>query len=167
MCSTKFTTGCVLQTYQNQYNRAITELFYKAVYNIDERVYNSQQKQAWAPYPIDYKQWANRLADTQPYLLFKNNKLIGFIEFINRGYIDCLYIHPDFQQQGYATQLIEHVVNIAQKESIKQISVNASLIAKGLFQQFGFITLKENKVMRNGVSLINFSMQLQVTNKAL
>lgn len=151
-----------IKPYQGQYSQAITELFYQAVHNIDTQIYNAQQKQAWAPYPINYQKWQQRLIATQPTLLFKGQTLIGFIEFDNQGYIDCLYISPQHQQQGYATLLIKHILDIAMHKQIKQVSVDASIIAKPMFEKLGFTVQSENQQVRSGVTLKNYSMLLNI-----
>ena len=43
---------------------------------------------------------------------------------------------------------------------INQLFVEASIIAKPLFEKFGFTVLHENKVVRNNVILVNFTMHL-------
>lgn len=138
--------------------KEVTELFYEAVYQIDPAIYSDQQKSAWAPLPINYEQWSARLAIKQPFILLINNKVAGFIELEESGYIDCAYVLPKYQKQGVATALVNYVLSACEHLNITSIHVDASIIAKPLFKKFGFVIQQKNEVKRNNVILINYTM---------
>ena len=96
-------------------NRAteIADLFYMSVHAINSAIYSEAQKNAWAPFPIDYIAWKQRLEHKKPYLLIINNQVAGFIELEADGHIDCAYVSPIFQRKGVGTQLLTHVLSIA------------------------------------------------------
>lgn len=129
-----------------------------SVHAIDSLIYGQAQKNAWAAYPIDYGAWQNRLALTKPYLLLIDDEVAGFIELAPDGHIHCLYVSPVCQRKGVATALLHHVFCVANKLGIKQLYVEASFIAKPLFEKFGFLLQHENNVVRNTVVLVNFTM---------
>jgi len=141
-------------------NRAneIADLFYMAVHDIDALIYSEEQKNAWAPSPIDYGAWRKRLELKRPYLLIINDQVAGFIELELNGHIDCAYVSPIFQRKGVATALLKHIICIAEKLNMKELHVEASVIAKPLFENFGFLLQHENKVVRNNIVLVNYTM---------
>jgi len=141
-------------------NRAneIADLFYMAVHDIDALIYSEEQKNAWAPSPIDYGAWRKRLELKKPYLLLIDDQVAGFIELEGDGHIDCAYVSPVFQRKGVATALLKHIIDIAENLDIKRLYVEASVIAKPLFKNFGFLLLHENKVVRNNIVLVNYTM---------
>ena len=57
---------------------------------------------------------------------------------------------------------IEDVIDVAEKTSLIELTVEASVVAKPFFERVGFVAKNENKVIRNGVVLINYSMTKKV-----
>lgn len=152
-----------ITTYTDDKAKEIAELFYQAVHAITPSVYSAEQKAAWASSPIDYAGWSSRLNKTKPFIAIIDNHVAGFIELSAEGYIDCTYTHPNHQGQGVASALYEHLLAQAKISGIKRLSVDASLIAKPFFERRGFSIIKKNEVQRNGVCLVNFSMEKHLT----
>ena len=151
-----------IRCYSPAWARDIADLYYQSVHAIDSAVYTPEQKQAWAPAPIDYQVWAERLALKQPFVAIIDDRVAGFIELDADGHIDCTYTHPDCQGKGVASALYAHVLQQARETGIKRLYVEASLIAQPFFERRGFSVLKQNSVQRQGVNLINFSMERHV-----
>lgn len=148
-----------IQNFSEQWAKEIADLFYASVHAIDESIYTHEQKSAWAPAPIDYAFWAARLKTKQPFVALVEKRVAGFIELDADGHIDCTYTHPDFQGMGVASKLYEHLLAEAISRNIKRLYVEASIIAKPFFEHRGFSVFRKNEVQRNGVSLVNFSME--------
>ncbi|MDF2183092.1 GNAT family N-acetyltransferase [Neptuniibacter sp. CAU 1671] len=122
-------------------------------------MYTPAQKEAWAPSPVDYAQWRVRLSTKKPFVAIIDNQVVGFIELEADGHIDCTYTHPNFQGRGVASALYDYLLAAAKAAGLKRLYVEASLLAKPFFEHRGFVLVKQNEVRRNGVSLINFSME--------
>jgi putative acetyltransferase len=140
----------------------VTDLFYESVHAIDSSIYSDEQKHAWARKPVDYEIWENRLEHKKPYLCIINNEVAGFIELESDGHIDCAYVSPRFQRQGVATKLLDHVIIVAKDLGLKQLYVEASIVAKPLFEKKGFLAEKESSVIRHDTALINYSMRVDI-----
>ena len=148
--------------YRVEFADQIAELFHQAVHAIDNSVYSEQQKIAWAPATIDYQKWRKRLANKQPYVAIIDKQVAGFIELDSDGHIDCTYVLPKFQGLGVASALFNHLKVAARKKGITELYVEASLVAKPVFEKFGFILEKENAVIRANTRLTNYSMRLKL-----
>jgi putative acetyltransferase len=148
-----------IQRYSAERSREIADLFHQSVHAIDPSVYTSEQKKAWAPTPPNYEQWAERLNEKRPFIAIIDDQVVGFMELDADGHIDCTYTHPDFQGKGVASTLYEYLLLEARSRGIKHLYVEASLIAKPFFEHRGFSVVKKNEVQKNGVSLVNFSME--------
>lgn len=146
--------------YSNSYSKEVTDVFYQSVHAIDNTIYTLEQKSVWAPYPIDYQKWQTRLILKSPYLLLINERIAGFIELEDDGHIDCMYVLPTFQRKNVGSELLKYVINKAKARSIKQLYVEASLIAKPLFERFGFVSKQKNNVSINNIVLENYTMTL-------
>ena len=137
----------------------IANLFHASVHAIDDQIYAPEQKEAWAPTPPDYAAWAGRLAVKQPFVAIINDRVAGFMGLDPDGHIDCAYTHPDFQCRGVASALYNHLVTEAGNRKLKRLYVEASIVARPFFERRGFTLLHENNVQRNGVTLINYTME--------
>jgi len=151
--------------YSSARSKEITELFYTAVHHIDDAIYSQQQKEAWAPLPIDYLKWYERLTIKKPYMALLNKQVVGFIE-LEHDIIDCAYVHPEHQGKGIGSALVNHVTSLAEKSDVTILSVNASIIAKPLFEKLGFLIESKNEVIRNNVLLTNYTMSLSLFGKS-
>ncbi|GAB1263843.1 GNAT family N-acetyltransferase [Aurantivibrio infirmus] len=138
--------------------RDITTLFHDAIHSIDTRIYSKQQLDAWAPSPIDYEHWRLRLDIKKPFIAVIDKLVVGFIELEEDGHIDCLYVHKDYQRQGIAKKLLTHLCEVAKRKGIRRLHVEASILAKPLFESFGFKHLGENTVHLRGQTLTNYKM---------
>jgi putative acetyltransferase len=152
-------TTMQIQTYSADKAMEIADLFHQSVHSIDPSLYSSEQKEAWAPTPVDYECWTERLNVKKPFIAIIEDRVAGFIELDADGHIDCTYTHPNFQGIGVASSLYEHLLNEARAKNIMYLYVEASLAAKSFFEHRGFTMVKKNEVQRNGVTLVNFSME--------
>ena len=156
-----------IKNYQSNYYKALADIFYLSVHRVDPQIYNQAQQHAWAKQPIDYNFWKKRFEKTQPYCAFIKQQCVGFIELEENGHIDCTYIHPDYQRQGVATQLYQHIETIAVRNHCGSTKHNQTLCrsildSKPLFKKLGFKTLNRNQIKRNEEVLINFSMEKEI-----
>lgn len=150
-----------IKSYDKIFKKDIPELFTCTIHKTCNKDYTQAQLNAWANPNIDFKIWEQRVAKTKPYLAIIQNKLVGFVEFYE-DYIDCFYIHHEYQGMGVGKSLLEHVLSIAKKNNISKIRVDVSITAKPFFEKFGFRQIKINHVKRYEEELINFSMELDI-----
>lgn len=148
--------------YHPDHTAVIVDIFCRAVHHIDDAIYTPAQKRAWAPLPADLAFWQRRLQRSQPWLALLHQRVAGFIELDNNGYIDCLYVDPDFQGQGIGHVLLAHVMAEAQRRDLSQLTCHASRCAKALFEALGFQQQQACMVRRRGEVLVNYAMQLEL-----
>jgi len=87
-----------------------------------------------------------------------NGEIVGFADMDNTGYLDKLYVHKDFQRRGIATALVKELERSAQKEGIFNFVTYASITARPFFEKQGYTVEAENKVIRKGITLVNYKM---------
>jgi putative acetyltransferase len=154
-----------IQAYTQGRSKQVVDLFHRSVHAISRDIYSDKQKQAWAPTPPDYEQWSARLLIKKPYLAIIEQKVAGFIELDPDGHIDCTYTDPVFQGLGVASALFNHIKIIAVSRGDKRLYVEASLVAKPLFEKWGFSLLHKNELVRCDTTLTNFTMELWLVPK--
>lgn len=69
---------------------------------------------------------------------------------------DRLYVHKDYQNQGIATAICDV---LEQSAGDTKITTHASITAKPFFEHRGYKVVREQQVMRDGISLTNFVME--------
>ncbi|OZG75010.1 histone acetyltransferase [Hahella sp. CCB-MM4] len=148
-----------IQYYDPHRALEIADLFCLAVHNIDNAIYDADQKEVWAPSPPDYDHWIDRLSVKQPFMAIIDDQVAGFIELDTNGHIDCAYTHPRFQRQGVASGLYRFLENEARKKKLSRLYVEASIIAMPFFKKHGFSLVRENEINRKGVTLVNYTME--------
>jgi putative acetyltransferase len=52
-----------IQTYSVERAKEIADVFHQSVHAVDPSMYSPEQKEAWAPSPINYERWSERLTD--------------------------------------------------------------------------------------------------------
>ena len=74
--------------------------------------------------------------------VFDNNKLIAYIDSVSNGvtdaYIQDLMVHPDYQEQGIGTELMNRIIALLKQNHIYMISVIFDENLKEFYNRFGF-----------------------------
>lgn len=141
----------------------VVDLFYRSVHSIDCQIYSAVERSAWAPLPPNYSVWAARISDKPLWIVQFEQTVVGFLELDPTGYINCLYTHPDYQHKGVASALLKQAESVAERCGLPFLKVDASKVAQPLFLRHGYQLIRENRVQRNGVELINFRMEKALT----
>lgn len=87
-----------------------------------------------------------------------NKKIVGFGDLAG-NYLNRLYVHEKYQGLGIATAITENLEDHAATQGIQVMEVHASITARPFFEYRGFNLVKEQQVLRNGVTLTNFVMK--------
>ncbi len=148
-----------LRKYHPHDCKEIVELFYNTVHSINIKDYNEAQISAWAPEHIDLAAWNHSLIENYTVIAEENNIIIGFGDLNASGYFDRLFVHMDYQKMGVASLIATKIETFAQKNNIKQITVNASITAKPFFEKRGYTIIRQQAVERRGQTLINYAME--------
>ena len=136
----------------------LAELFYNTVHSINAKDYAEEQLNVWATGRVDLKEWNRSFLKHKTIVAIENNKIVGFGDIDESGYLDRLYVHKDYQGMGIASAIcdeLEYSVNG------KQITTHASITAKSFFQDRGYRIIQEQEVIRQGISLINYVLEKQ------
>lgn len=150
-----------IRKFEGQDTGPILDLFYETVHTVNARDYTKEQLDAWAPLEdMSAKRlvWERSLASHITYVADIGGTIAGFGDMTNEGYIDRLYVHHRYQRQGIATALLNTLEAEAIRLGAAKLFTEASITAKPFFERYGYSVLKEQTVIRSGVSLINYRM---------
>ena len=135
--------------YRAAYAQSISQLFHDAIHAIDEAQYSLADKSAWSAKPRSAYHWHKRMTRSKAWLVIDTRAMhdglplcCGFINiemgFHSRGYIDSLYVHPEYQGKGVAKVLYQALELWSREQGYKELSVDASRLSKPLFLAYGF-----------------------------
>lgn len=85
------------------------------------------------------------------------------------GHVDLLYVDYRFQRQGVARNLYQQVESEARQRGVRRLFTEASITARGFFENMGFGILHEQRVEFGGVAFQNYTMEkfIPMPNTAL
>lgn len=151
----------IIRKYQSTDCESLANLFYQTVHTINTADYTSEQLNAWADGKVNLSEWDRTLSEHYSLVAEEDNVIVGFGDIDKTGYLDRLYVHKDFQNKGIATVICN---KLEQEVDADRITVHASITAKSFFVSRGYKIIKEQQVIRNGVSLTNYVMEKNQSN---
>ena len=91
------------------------------------------------------------------FLYFLNDELIGFIhiqDLIDEIDVINIVINEENRRKGYASKLIEHVINYAKDKKIILEVSDQNTSALNLYKKYNFIEINRRKGYYNGIDAI-------------
>jgi len=134
------------------------KLFVETIETICKNDYSPEQITAWTLSVKQTDRWIDKLLKQYFLVAQSQNKIIGYCSLEGNDYLDFLYVHKDFQQQGLANRLYNEIEREAIKRGSRILNADVSITAKPFFEKQGFKTPVEQKIQLNGVEIINFKM---------
>jgi putative acetyltransferase len=145
----------IIKEYKSSDCNQIITLFNETVHTINAKDYTSEQLKVWATGKENFDKWNTSLLENYTLVAFLDDKIVGFGDIDNTGYLDKLYVHKDYQNNGIATE----ICNKLEQKVQGKIIVHASITAKSFFEQRNYKVIKKQNVIRENVMLINFIME--------
>ena len=134
----------------------LAELFYQTVHSINAKDYTEEQCNVWATGNINLKEWNLSLSKHFSLVAIKDGIITGFGDIDNTGYLDRLYVHKDYQNQGIATAICD---KLEYAFRVDKITTHSSITAKPFFLHRGYKIIKEQQVIRANIPLTNYIME--------
>lgn len=133
----------------------MARLFYDTVHTVNAKHYTNEQLDVWA---TDLEAWDRSFLAHNTLIAEIEETIVGFADVDNTGYLNRLYIHKDFQHKGIAHTLVNELERRARNTGISDFKTYASITAKPFFEKQSYTVEKENKVVREGIILLNYQM---------
>ena len=135
-------------------------IFFRAVREGALSGYSHEQVAAWAPSPPDPDMYRQRRQQGRIFLVAcdEAGEAVAYCDVERDGHVDHLFCMPEQMGQGIASQLYDEIERCAHANAIGRLFVEASEVARPFFLRKGFSMLKRNTILRQGVTLHNYSM---------
>ena len=144
----------IIREYISSDCERLAELFFQTVHTVNAKDYIKEQLNVWATGNVDLSVWNNSFLEHYTLVALENNVIVGFGDIDNTGYLDRLFVYKDYQSQGIATALCDRL-----EAGFDRVTTHASITAKQFFMNRGYRLIKEQQVVRNGISLANYVME--------
>lgn len=148
-----------IRKYQSADCPEIATLFYQTVHHVNAKDYTKEQLDVWATGHIALAGWDASFLAHHSLVAVDNNVIVGFGDIDSTGYLDRLYVHYANQGKGIATALCDQ---LEQAVNTDTITTHASITARPFFEKRGYRVIKEQQVVRGGISLTNYLMEKTV-----
>lgn len=149
-----------LRPYDRSDAEATHDVFRRAIRVTASRTYSPEQVEAWATVAdADPAEWAARRARAETVVAVEGNRVAGFSDTDEDGYIDMMFVDPDFGRRGIATALLSQVTQRAQELGASEQTTHASLIARPFFERHGFAFVSELCPAPQGVAMRSFLLR--------
>ena len=101
----------------------IYKLFHDAVHTINSKDYDEEQLNAWAPKEGDMEKWKESLEKNHTFVAIEEttNKIVGFADLAENGYIDRGYVNKDYQARGVGLALLKALEKKAMELGINEL----------------------------------------------
>lgn len=141
----------------DEYEKVI-ELIYWSIHEICKCDYTETELSAWAPDNFDRIRFQKALHSCYNTVMVDKNDIVGFLSMEKDGYLNRLYTHKDHTRKGIATALLEDAQNWARENGIKEIRLDSSKTAEGVYLKNGFSECGISVLTHNGVVFKNKTM---------
>lgn len=145
----------VIREYQSTDCKELAELFYQTVHIVNAKDYTKEQLDVWATGQVDLIKWNQLFQEHFSLVAVAAGIIVGFGDIDKAGYLDRLFVHSDYQGKGIATAICNQLEAAVQGN----IVTHASITARPFFENRGYKVIKEQQVVRQGISLTNFIME--------
>ena len=138
--------------------RRCAEIFRSSIDELAADDYDEDQREAWASRADDEQAFGARLKEALTLLAVIDSAVVGFASLKGADQIDMLFVDPEFAGRGAARALLEALTKLAQARGAKRLTVEASDVAKSLFERQGFAAQQRNLVRVGDQWLANTTM---------
>ncbi|MBD9478803.1 GNAT family N-acetyltransferase [Pseudoxanthomonas sp. PXM02] len=149
-----------LRPYRSDDAPLLTDLYARSVLHYGPRAYSEEQVAAWAALAT-VERTAARCADGRHVLVAQDaaGGVLGFGDLEADGHLDFLYVAPEAEGQHVGSLLYAALEDHARGLGLSRIFVEASELARPLFERRGFLILGRNDLDLAGVAIHNYRME--------
>jgi putative acetyltransferase len=150
--------GLSMRPYDRLDLKRVATVFTESVHHLTGSRYTAQQRAVWAPIPPDLKYWRSRMRALQTLIAEVDAQCAGFISYQPNGYVELMYVSPEFERTGVATHLYRSVEERFIRGGIAEVYTEASLIAEPFFKAQGFHATRFEEIRVREVPLQRWVM---------
>ena len=145
----------IYRAFKATYIQSVVALMRQSVMTQAQGYYTDKQLDAWVNSGLNIRHLFHQLMASHTIMVFDGRTLIAFGNIFDDGYLDCLYVDEAYQHKGIGKRLLHHLESMVDTD---MIHVDAAINAMPFFINQGYLSQKENRLLRNGVVMTNIAM---------
>lgn len=139
---------------------ATRQIFVRAVQDTARAHYSPDQVAAWAADTGTPDSWHAARAAAHTQLAIRDGQVAGFTDLDDDGYVDMLFVDPDFGRQGIASALLASMIALARQRGLSVVTTFASLTSRPVFERHGFVITGERYFGEGDSAAKTYEMRL-------
>lgn len=148
-----------LRAYESADAAATLRVFQDAILVTAAAEYAPEQLAVWArPGDRNLSDWDRAMLARSSVVALVGGTVAGFSDVNTEGYIDMVFVSPEFGRRGVARELLGFVERRARANAASRLSANVSLTARPLFAALGFDVVAEQQPVIDGIAMTNLVM---------
>lgn len=136
----------------------LAALFRASIATLAVSRYDAAQRAAWASSADDLASFDARLSRGVTLVARRGGAAVAFAQLAPVDHIEMLYVAPEWSRRGVGGALIAQLEQLARASKASVLSVDASALARPVFERAGFSLIAAQAVFRDGVSLPRFHL---------
>jgi len=125
--------------------------------------YSPEQIAAWArPQERELSAWAQAMVNRNSVVALVDNEIAGFSDVDDSGFIDMMFVSPQYSRKGVASALLKHNELAARERGAIALTANVSITARPFFASRGFSADAEQHLLIHGIRMTNYRMSKQL-----
>ncbi len=149
-----------LRAYAGDDAAATLRIFQRAVRETARAHYSDRQVAAWADEAGELSSWAAVRAAIDTEVAVVEGRVVGFADLDEQGYVDMLFVDPDFGRRGIASALVGSAIARARDRGLLALSTFASLTSRPVFARHGFVVVGERTFGEGDAAALTYEMRL-------
>ena len=133
-------------------------LYFDSINSIDEKIYCKDQKIAWASQAWENIEFKNSLLKGKGLVLYSDDEIMGFATRFPNDRLSLFYVKGTLCRKGYGTIILNSIEKEANKEGIKKLVTEASLISYRLFIKRKWKVICKENVVIKGIDFERYRM---------
>lgn len=138
---------------------ALAEVYRDAARNLGREGYTEEQTAVWALYPENLESFRAALSEGLTLCAEVGGAPVAFGQLHPNDHIAYLYCHSAHARRGYASMILVHLEDHAASQGVNLLRVEASRVARPLFQRAGYHVVEEERPVRYGVEFVRYRME--------
>ncbi len=146
---------------------ALADVYRDAARNLGTQAYTPEQTRVWALHPEDLEEFRATLSEGLTICAVVGDSPVAFGQIHPVDHVAYLYCHSAHARRGYATAILTKLEEQAEAGRVSVLRVEASCVAKPIFEKAGYHVVEEERPIRHGVEFLRYKMAKEVANQAL
>jgi putative acetyltransferase len=144
---------------------ALAEVYRDAARNLGRYGYTDEQTAVWARHPEDLDQFRASLSQGLTLCADVDGAAVAFGQVHPTDHIAYLYCHSAHARHGHGSRILSRLENHAASHGVSTLRVEASRVARPMFERAGYCVIAEEHPVRHGVELVRFRMAKALTEQ--